>query len=363
MSQHSSHQSTIPLIAAVLTGAFFAPAAAAQTTKFINLGRGNLPVHVPASYAPSVAAPLIVVLHGYGSSGAQIESYLDFTALSESFGFLLVAPDGTRDLGGNRFWNATNACCNFGGSPVDDSGYLLDVINEIKAQLVVDNQRVYIVGHSNGGFMSYRMACDHSDTIAAIASLAGATFLNPNVCTPSTTAHTLQIHGTNDGVIAYNGGCLGPQACYPSAVMTTEIWANYNTCSLTPDLTSPPINLEATIAGAETTVAKYNRNCAAGGSAELWTIHGGRHTPNISADFSRLVVEWLYAHPKPENCYADCDTSTGAGTLDIFDFLCFQNSFVASDPYACDCDTSTGPANCDIFDFLCFQNAFVAGCP
>jgi hypothetical protein len=62
-------------------------------------------------------------------------------------------------------------------------------------------------------------------------------------------------------------------------------------------------------------------------------------------------------------CYADCDTSTGAGILDIFDFLCFQDSFVAGDPYACDCDTTTGPLVCDIFDFLCFQNAFVAGCP
>jgi Zinc carboxypeptidase/Carboxypeptidase regulatory-like domain len=63
------------------------------------------------------------------------------------------------------------------------------------------------------------------------------------------------------------------------------------------------------------------------------------------------------------SCYADCDPSTGAGVLDIFDFLCFQNAFVAGDPYACDCDTSTGPAVCDIFDFLCFQSAFVGGCP
>jgi hypothetical protein len=64
----------------------------------------------------------------------------------------------------------------------------------------------------------------------------------------------------------------------------------------------------------------------------------------------------------PAGCYPDCDTSTGVGVLDIFDFLCFQNAFVAGDPYACDCDTSTGPI-CDILDFLCFQNAFVAGCP
>ncbi len=64
-----------------------------------------------------------------------------------------------------------------------------------------------------------------------------------------------------------------------------------------------------------------------------------------------------------ESCYADCDKSTGNGVLDIFDFLCFQDSFVAGEPYACDCDTSTGPLVCDLFDFLCFQGAFVGGCP
>ncbi len=62
-------------------------------------------------------------------------------------------------------------------------------------------------------------------------------------------------------------------------------------------------------------------------------------------------------------CDADCDTSTGRGVLDIFDFLCFGNLFSANDPYACDCDTNTGVGVCDIFDFLCFGNEFSAGCP
>ena len=61
-------------------------------------------------------------------------------------------------------------------------------------------------------------------------------------------------------------------------------------------------------------------------------------------------------------CYADCETSTGLGTLDIFDFLCFQDNFIAGFAYACECDTSTGPGVCDIFDFLCFQSSFVGGC-
>ena len=62
------------------------------------------------------------------------------------------------------------------------------------------------------------------------------------------------------------------------------------------------------------------------------------------------------------DCYADCDQTTGVGVLDIFDFLCFQTAFVNNDPYACECDTSS-PTRCDIFDFLCFQDAFVSGCP
>jgi len=67
--------------------------------------------------------------------------------------------------------------------------------------------------------------------------------------------------------------------------------------------------------------------------------------------------------PPGTSCYPDCDTSSGPGVLDIFDFLCFQDAFVQGDPYACDCDTASGPAVCDIFDFLCFQDAFVLGCP
>ena len=71
--------------------------------------------------------------------------------------------------------------------------------------------------------------------------------------------------------------------------------------------------------------------------------------------------DWL-ARDAIDSCYADGD---GSATLDLFDFLCFQNSFVLGETYACDCDTTTGtnPPVCDIFDFLCFQNAFVGGCP
>ncbi len=85
---------------------------------------------------------------------------------------------------------------------------------------------------------------------------------------------------------------------------------------------------------------------------QTWTVFGSDNPFHIE------VLALVGA-----GCYADCDPSTGPGVLDIFDFLCFGNSFANGEPYACDCDTSTGVGVCDIFDFLCFGNAFSAGCP
>ena len=181
---------------------------------FIDLGRGPVRVFVPSTYDPAQPMPLIFLLHGYSSSGNAIEAAWQLEPLAEELGFLYLHPDGTEDIFGFQFWNATDACCDLFGSGVDDSGYLRALIDEIRNQLNVNPNSIHFAGHSNGGFMSYRMACDHADVVASIASLAGATFLDPNDCVPTEPVHTLQIHGTNDDVILYNGGCIGNN-CYP----------------------------------------------------------------------------------------------------------------------------------------------------
>ena len=100
--------------------AIFGGTTSAQT---VDLGRGELPLHVPSGYDANTPAPLVVLLHGYGSSGEGQESYMQFGALVDTHGFLLVHPDGTQEATGRnaRFWNASQACCNFGGSTIDDS--------------------------------------------------------------------------------------------------------------------------------------------------------------------------------------------------------------------------------------------------
>ena len=75
-----------------------------------------------------------------------------------------------------------------------------------------------------------------------------------------------------------------------------------------------------------------------------------------------LVCGGESASPSGRACYADFDSSTGSGVLDILDYLALQRLFLERDPTACDCDTSTGLGTCDIFDLVCFQAAFTRGC-
>ena len=265
----------------------------------IDLGRGPVTVHVPSTYDPDVPAPLVFLLHGYTANGAGQEFYFQLLPLADEYGFLYLYPDGTEDQVGNRFWKATDACCNFFGSEIDDSGYLLALADEIENRLNVDSGRVYFVGHSNGGFMSYRMACDHPDRIAAVASLAGATFDDPADCSAASPVHVLQIHGTADEVIRYNGGSISGQS-YPGAVETVEQWAMFGGCAESEALTLPSLDLDTGIPGRETNVRRYASDCRPGSSGELWSISGGSHVPWLSSDFGRLVIEYLIAHPKSQ---------------------------------------------------------------
>lgn len=293
------HKFTLSML--LLTGLLTAGLTSAQS---IDLGRGVLPLKVPANYDANTPTPLIVLLHGYTSSGEGQDSYMGFSKLADSYGYLFIAPDGNREPGGdeNRFWNASDACCDFYQTKVDDSAYIESIIEAIKADYNVDPSRIFLVGHSNGGFMSYRAAYEHSDTIAAIASLAGANHSDERPA-PANPVHVLQIHGTEDGTIAYNGSDINGNN-YPSALETVQRWAVYNGCSAT-GFERERRDLEASIDGYESSVTAFKQGCKAGGSSELWTISGGSHVPNLSDSFSAQVVEWLYAHPKPNGSWAD----------------------------------------------------------
>ena len=269
---------------------------------------GSRPVklYVPSKYAPSTPTPLLILLHGYTASGAGQELLFDFKPLAEANTVLYMYPDGTVDELGHRFWNANDACCDFFGVPVDDVAYLTSLITEIEARYNVDPRRIFFAGHSNGAFMSYRMACDQAGKVAAIASLAGAMWDDPSRCKPSDAVSVLEMHGTADDVVLWDGGNTDTDSIwdggtvdgggpYPSVPTTVGDWVTFDGCSTTANTSAPDPGI---VAGMQTSVSDYASGCHNGTDVELWTIHGGGHIPSITQSFGTQVFKFLLDHPK-----------------------------------------------------------------
>jgi len=275
------------------------PDAATNPAKTVFGGSRPVTLSVPKSYDASKSWPLVLLLHGYGATGWVQERLLGYSDLVDREGILLASPNGTLDNVKSQFWNATDACCNFNKSTVDDSAYLAGLIAEIKKEYTVDPGRVYFIGHSNGGFMSFRMACDHADKIAAVISLAGATFLNKGDCQPSATVSVVQIHGTKDDAVEYKGGTTGSTKIpFPGAEQTVALWAGYNGCGAAKAKMRYRLDLDLAVAGAETEVERFN-GCPKGIDVELWTLHDSGHVPIPTAAFAAETWKFFKGHPKP----------------------------------------------------------------
>lgn len=253
-------------------------------------------VHVPPGLDATKPAPLVILLHGFGASGLVQELVFRLEPESDKHKFLYAHPDGTVDAEGKRFWNATDACCDFGNTMVDDVTYLSNLVKEIGEHHPVDPKRVFFTGHSNGGFMSHRLACERPDLIAAVASLAGSTYLDPTKCKAAQPVSVLQIHGTNDDTVLYAGE-MKDGIGYPSAENTVASWAGKNGCEASP-AQAPAIDIDAVLEGNETLVTLHN-NCQPGGAAELWTMQNASHVPGLGPNFAPAVVNWLFSHAKP----------------------------------------------------------------
>lgn len=265
------------------------------------LGERPYRTTVPSSYTDGTAVPLVVLLHGFSSNSAEEDAYLHFSLLAKERGFLLALPEGTLNVGDRRFWDATDACCNFLGRPVDDVGYLEAVIKDVKSSYSVDDRRVFVVGHSNGGFMAHRFACDRSAQVAAIVSLAGANWKDVDRCQPTEAVSVLQLHGTSDSTILYGGGAVLPGfPSYPSAQATVEGWSAKNRCASGPADSGERLDLDTVVTGAETRIDRAG-GCPSAPNigVELWTLEGGGHVPTFTSDIASRMFDFLQAHPKP----------------------------------------------------------------
>jgi polyhydroxybutyrate depolymerase len=149
--------------------------------------------------------------------------------------------------------------------------------------------------------MAYRMACERSELVAAVVSLAGAGFgkgSDDAPCQPTSAVSVVQIHGDSDNIILYQGGRFQPSvSSYPSAHATVADWAAFNHCGGPLSDTGQRLELSSDIGGSETRVERYT-HCEQG-AVELWTIEGGGHVPTLSPLFAPTVLAFFRSHPKP----------------------------------------------------------------
>ena len=226
-------------------------------------------LYVPRAYAGSTrAVPLLLNLHGYASNNVDQEQYGDFRAIADTANFLVVHPNGTLDPTNKRYWNTFTAP-NSGGP--NDVAFLAALIDTLSAKYRIDANRVYSTGMSNGGFMSYELACQLSGRVAAIASVTGSMISSRLAdCASTRAVPVLEIHGTADGTVPYTGNAL----FVPIPTLLSS-WVQRNGCNPTPIITQVP-NINTTDGStAERQVYGGGRN---GSVVEHYRIIGGGHT-------------------------------------------------------------------------------------
>ncbi|MBT3571301.1 MAG: hypothetical protein HN498_02960 [Flavobacteriales bacterium] len=223
-------------------------------------------LYVPNSYVTGNQVLLVFNFHGYSSNATQQMWYGDFRAIADTAGFIIVHPEGTLDNSGVTHWNV-----GWGGSTVNDINFTSTLIDSIASEYSINLDRVYSTGMSNGGFMSYQLACELSDRIAAIASVTGSMNLGWfNSCNPSHPMPVMEIHGTLDPTVSYNASSFTE-----SIPNIMDFWGNFNNCNSTAIVTNVPNTNTADGCTAEHQIWENGSN---GVAVEHYIIIDGEHS-------------------------------------------------------------------------------------
>lgn len=240
-------------------------------------------IHIPPSHDPGTPMPLVIALHGGGGTGKHMVKLTrgGLNTLSDTEGFIVVYPDGV-----GKNWNDGRSGEETGYRThkvkIDDVAFISALIDTLIKKLNIDPRRVYVTGMSNGAMMSYRLACELTDKIAAIAPVTGNIPHNlfPS-CSPSRPISVLAINNIDDPLMPWAGNDItGPfgvkkRGKVLSTSETITFWAKHNKGSLSPVITHEPDRDK----GDGTRIRKeVYRNGEKGTEVVLYAIAGGGHT-------------------------------------------------------------------------------------
>jgi len=205
----------------------------AAGTSTVNLQSGGMNrsylLHVPPGYDGTKAVPLVFDVHGYTSFASEQMMRSKWDKMADKEGFVLIEPDGV-----NKSWNA-GSCC--GGNKQDDVKFFRDMVTKATAELCIDSKRVYVSGHSNGGMMTYALACEAADIFAAVAPVCGISMSPSGSCKPARPIPVLAIRGLNDGTVTINTAdadintWLSNDKCAKDQVTSSGVCKTYGSCA------------------------------------------------------------------------------------------------------------------------------------
>lgn len=245
-------------------------------------------LRLPSSPPPADGYPLVLLLHGYRATSLLIDRQFGFGARVESDGFALLVPDGLNDESGFAHWNTERT-----GAP-DDIGYLTGLVSEALASAPIDPRRVYVVGHSNGGAMAYRLGCDAPELFTGITPVSILHRLDPATCVDGPPVNLLHVHGDQDQSHPYAG-----DAEARSVDGTVEFFAERLACPGPPPVDGEPFDAEITSRGAETRARAYT-GCTRGTSVGRWWMQGVGHVFVLTPTGSeRLLADVLAMRRTP----------------------------------------------------------------
>ena len=210
----------------------------------LNGFRRTYRVHVPSAYDPRKQFPLVVVVHGAFDTAAGIEKISGFSHLADREDFIALYPNGFGLFGFLQHWNAGHCCGKAAADQLDDVGFIARTIEDASRRLTVDRQRIYMVGFSNGGMMTYRFAAERGELLAAAAPLAASIAGRPSaeapewrIPKPAAPVSIVCLHGLADDDVPYAGGLSlhrGGTRSYASVDNSIGFWVQNNGCDAAP---------------------------------------------------------------------------------------------------------------------------------
>jgi polyhydroxybutyrate depolymerase len=189
----------------------------------------NYTLNLPPGYYDSSGFSMVIALHGGGGSARQFETTSGLTDKANASGFVVVYPDGTGQI---ETWNAGTCCGSAVTKQIDDVKFISALIDKLVSTYKINSKKIYATGHSNGGMMCYRLACDLANKIAAIAPNS-STMVVTSPCNPSRAIPVLHMHSKLDQNVIYTGAVGGgvSRVYFPPIDSVLNVFSLKNNCS------------------------------------------------------------------------------------------------------------------------------------